>query len=305
LMDGGGSKVLAASPNGTDEMLMFCSNAPMTIFNEGSCKLSFDENACSPYGLDKGWNRPVYTTTNSFLPAVSATLVCGSRGEVTPDPNLDDFFELENRYLDSHFDEKSQRSTVWMNIALNNEDQLRQRVAWALSQIFVVSPNSQSGGKLPENYLHFYDIFVHNALGSYRDVIREVAFHPRMGEMLTYVGSKHTAYGWHWRGDLQFPDENFARELFQLFTTGLVKLNMDGTPVLDRYGNHIKTFDSKDIVSFGRAWTGEFKKSYFCFACLVLPCAHLLSFNTPLSRLLVRPTPREQRGRRPVRGEHT
>jgi hypothetical protein len=52
------------------------------------------------------------------------------------------------------------------------------------------------------------------------------------------------------------PDENFARELFQLFSTGLVKLNMDGTPKRDRYGIPIETFNTKDIVSFGRAWTG-------------------------------------------------
>lgn len=295
-MDGGGSKVLAASPNGTNEMLMFCSNARMTIFNEGSCKLSFDENVCSPYGVAGGWSLTDYTTFASFPPNVNGTLVCGSRAEVAPDPSLDDFFELENRYLDSEFDSQSQRNTVWMNIALNAEDQLRQRVAWALSQIFVLSANSQSGGNMPEMYLHYYDIFVHNALGSYRDVIREVAFHPRMGEMLTYVGSKHTAYSWHNSGDVQFPDENFARELFQLFTTGLVKLNMDGTPVLDKYGNEIKTFNTKDIVSFGRAWTGEFKKRLFCFVCLVLPSAHLLSCNASIPRLLVRSTPWEPRG---------
>jgi hypothetical protein len=52
------------------------------------------------------------------------------------------------------------------------------------------------------------------------------------------------------------PDENFARELFQLFSTGLVKLHMDGTPRLDRYGIPIKTFNTKDVASFGRAWTG-------------------------------------------------
>jgi uncharacterized protein (DUF1800 family) len=79
----------------------------------------------------------------------------------------------------------------------------------------------------------------------------------QMGEMLTYVNSKAAHYKWHQDGELLFPDENYARELFQLFTTGLTRLNMDGTPILDVYSNPIKTFDTKDIVSFGRAWTGR------------------------------------------------
>ena len=108
----------------------------------------------------------------------------------------------------------------------------------------------------------FYDIFVRNGLGNYRDALQEVSYSVKMGEMLTFIGNKATAYGWHPRKVIEYPDENYAREIMQLFTIGLVELNMDGSEVLDNRGFSIKTYDSSDIVSFARAWTGFEQQPY-------------------------------------------
>ena len=102
----------------------------------------------------------------------------------------------------------------------------------------------------------YYDIFVINAFGSYRDILREVSYSPMMGDMLTYYESKSSEYVWKRKGMIQYADENYAREIMQLFSVGLVKLNMDGTPVLDDKGDKIHTYDNDAITEYARVWTG-------------------------------------------------
>ncbi|KAL3937927.1 MAG: hypothetical protein SGBAC_007063 [Bacillariaceae sp.] len=173
------------------------------------------------------------------------TLVCGSQGEVAPDPMEEDYFEInmfDSDTLDTMVQPQSQKQTIWTHFALTAEDQLRQKMAWALSQIVVITPTTLTDNRATEPFLVFYDILVRNGLGNYS---------VKMGEMLTYVSMLTTD-----------PDENYARELMQLFTIGTIRLNMDGTEVLDCSGNPIMTYDSKDIVSFARAWTGFARQPY-------------------------------------------
>ena len=77
-----------------------------------------------------------------------------------------------------------------------------------------------------------------------------------MAEMLTYRDGQSTGYAWNREGILQSPDENFAREIMQLFTIGLYELNQDGTPVLDENGNQIRTYDNDVITEMARVYTG-------------------------------------------------
>lgn len=77
-----------------------------------------------------------------------------------------------------------------------------------------------------------------------------------MAEMLTFLDSKSTSFVLKDTGNKAFPDENFAREIMQLFTIGVHKLNMDGTPVLDAFDNPIPSYENSDIQNFARAWTG-------------------------------------------------
>ena len=90
-----------------------------------------------------------------------------------------------------------------------------------------------------------------HAFGSYRDVLREVAYSPLMAGYLTFLQNKAMAY------DGSFPDENFARELMQLFSIGLYRLHPDGTPLRDAAGEIMGTYTNDDIVTFSRAWTGH------------------------------------------------
>jgi cullin-associated NEDD8-dissociated protein 1 len=98
-----------------------------------------------------------------------------------------------------------------MMVVLQGSDQLRQRVAWALSQILVITPEQINAAFQSESYLNYYDIFVRHAFSDYRSILKEVAYSPMMGEMLSYVNSKSTAFVLWQKGSVSYPDENFAR----------------------------------------------------------------------------------------------
>jgi hypothetical protein len=95
-------------------------------------------------------------------------LVCGSTGEVAPDPTTDDYFDYWSRRIDSSGPEGEQKKTVWTKIALEGEDQLVQRIAFALSQIFAISPAFLAYSSLGEAHMFFYDIFVRQGSKTYR-----------------------------------------------------------------------------------------------------------------------------------------
>ncbi len=125
----------------------------------------------------------------------------------------------------------------------------------ALSQLLVISPSALIPTNT-ETFLAYYDIMVRNAFGSYRNILREIAYSPMMASMLTYYESKSSEHIWIKEGSVQYADENFAREIMQLFTIGLVALNMDGTMKTDAEGKPINTYTNDDIAEYARAWTG-------------------------------------------------
>ncbi len=142
-------------------------------------------------------------------------------------------------------------TTPFARAAIGGPDQLRQRVAFALSQICVVSRRDPNLTDMPMALTDYYDIFVRNAFGNYRDVLREVAFHPVMGRYLSHIGNQKA------RPEInQYPDENFAREVQQLFSIGLWELNSDGTRKLDVNGQPIATYGNAQITEFARVFTG-------------------------------------------------
>lgn len=149
------------------------------------------------------------------------------------------------------FNANDTEKVVWFEAAINAEDQLRQRVAWALSQYFVVGEPGSNHPNTTERYLNFYDIFVREAFGNFRDILSEVTWSPHMGYYLSYIGNKkaNPSQG-------TFPDENYAREVMQLFTIGLWELNEDGTLELDNQGKAIPTYDNNDIAEFAKVFTG-------------------------------------------------
>jgi len=134
------------------------------------------------------------------------------------------------------------------------QDQLRQRVAFALSQIFVVS-SAGVVGEYPKGLVSYYDTLVRGAFGNFRQLLQDVTLHPMMGTYLTYIGNRKERFDS--TGKItQAPDENYAREVMQLFTIGLEQLNLDGTAKKDAGGNPIPTYSNDDVVSLARVFTG-------------------------------------------------
>ena len=154
----------------------------------------------------------------------------------------------DDRGRDNIFDD-----VVWQSM-IGNDDQLRTRMTFALSQI-VVANTRQSGGVRPRRAAFYADALATNAFGNYRDLLDDVTYTPLMAEFLTYMRNRK---GDERRG--RMPDENYAREIMQLFTIGLVELNMDGTPRLDSQGNEIETYTNEDVVGLARVFTGLSEK---------------------------------------------
>jgi len=154
---------------------------------------------------------------------------------------------------------------AWWQYAMTSNDVLRQRIAFALSEFFVVSEKSQLGDS-PYGLTSYYDILLDGAFGNYRDILEEVTYHPGMGIYLTYMNNtkSDTMYNINW--DVSppdtlsvqyiFPDENYAREVMQLFSIGLYMLNPDGTRQKDAQDQDIPTYDNVDIAEFAKIFTG-------------------------------------------------
>lgn len=139
---------------------------------------------------------------------------------------------------------------AWWQTNMTNNDLLRQRVAYALGQILVTSINSdiRDWGEGASSY---HDIFITKAFDNYLDILKTVAKHPVMGYYLSHLNNpaEDIPNNIH-------PDENFAREIMQLFTIGLYQLNQDGTQVLNASGNPIPTYTNIDIKQLARVFTG-------------------------------------------------
>ena len=141
---------------------------------------------------------------------------------------------------------------AWWREAVTGQDQLRQRVAFALSQILVVSDTNASIGSQPVALASYYDTLADNAFGNFRDVLKVTTLHPTMGYWLNMQGNQ--------KGNLQsgyHPNENYAREIMQLFSVGLNRLWPDGSLMLDSHGDLIPTYDQSVITNgFARVFTG-------------------------------------------------
>jgi uncharacterized protein (DUF1800 family) len=139
---------------------------------------------------------------------------------------------------------------LWETFVLG-EDQLRQRVAFALSQIFVISDLSDALFNDARGIMNYHDLMAEHAFGNYRELMKAVTLNPMMGEYLSMVRNEKTDLARNIR-----PDENYARELMQLFTIGLVELNADGSQKLDGEGNPIPTYNQDIIKGFASVFTG-------------------------------------------------
>jgi uncharacterized protein (DUF1800 family) len=142
------------------------------------------------------------------------------------------------------------RQDTWFRHAMLAPDQLRQRVAFALSEILVVSQRGELE-KMPLASADYYDLLARGAFGNFRQLLEDVTLHPAMGVYLNMLGNKKPDPALNIR-----PDENYARELMQLFSIGLVQMNPDGTTPLDQTGEPLPTYDQAVVEGFAHAFTG-------------------------------------------------
>jgi uncharacterized protein (DUF1800 family) len=172
-----------------------------------------------------------FYTSNKYVPAIGAANYCPT----DPDPTCPrDYFSL------------FQLQTDFFKNALTNGDQLRQRVAFALSQIFVTS-----GLDINQAYgMAIYQrTFLDNAFGNFENLLTRVTLSSVMGQYLNMVNNDKPVLGVN-------PNENYARELLQLFSIGLWELNLDGTQLLDATSQPIPTYDQPTVEGFAHVFTG-------------------------------------------------
>lgn len=143
------------------------------------------------------------------------------------------------------------RMAAWLENAIYAPDQLRQRMAFVLSEIFVISEFNDVLGNDPKAVANYYDLLVTHAFGNYRDLLEAVTLSPTMGIYLSMLGNEKPDTTRNIR-----PDENYAREVMQLFTIGLVELENDGSNKVDENGATISTYDQATIKGFAHVFTG-------------------------------------------------
>ena len=137
----------------------------------------------------------------------------------------------------------------WWKLSVTAPDQLRQRVAYALSQILVVSTESSNLNNQPYAIAAYYDVLLNGAFGNFRTLLEQVTLNPGMGEFLDMLKNKKGTTTTN-------PNENFAREVLQLFSVGLYQLHPDGTLKLDSRGLPVATYAQDVIKGFARVFTG-------------------------------------------------
>ena len=137
------------------------------------------------------------------------------------------------------------------NQLITSPDPIRKRLAYALSQFFVVSTNGIEITWRSNAMAAYWDVLNRHALGNFRQLLEDVTLNPAMGVYLSTLDNKKedTRTG-------RVPDENYAREVMQLFTIGLNELNNDGTKKVGTTGQPIETYTSSDVSNLARVFTG-------------------------------------------------
>lgn len=227
-------------------------------------------SACGGGG---GGSDAIGTSANpGALPPPTQTEAARMLGQATFGPNVGAIEQLTSIGYDAWFDDqfnKPQRlhrsyidavqasgvavgqnqffESFWQQ-AITGDDQLRQRVTYALSQMFVVSFQDSNVANYPRGVASYYDTLATHAFGNYRDLLEAVSLHPMMGIYLTSLRNQKES-------GTRVPDENYAREVMQLLSIGLHELNQDGSV---RYSNGapIETYNNHDIAGLAKVFTG-------------------------------------------------
>ena len=143
------------------------------------------------------------------------------------------------------------QTAAWFENALHGTDQLRQRIALALSELMVISGKKQRTRFRGDSLAGYYDLMAKHAFGNFRTLMGDISRSPGMGLFLSHQGNKKYS-----SSSNTHPDENFARELMQLFTMGLWEMNQDGSMIKDSSGNPIPSYTQDDVEELAKVMTG-------------------------------------------------
>ena len=190
---------------------------------------------------------------------------------------------LDYVQLHSNGSNRAPRHEIWWKDVVEGDDQLRQRVAFALSQIFVVSDTGYTLANSQYGITHYYDLLREHAFGNYRELLETVTLNPVMGLYLSMLQNA--------KGDATAStraDENYAREVLQPFSIGLYQLNQDGST------NGSPTFTQDHIEAFARVFTGwnyadagQWNRKLFTNADLISPMRPFESFHDTDEKVLL------------------
>lgn len=147
------------------------------------------------------------------------------------------------------------RQAAWWKIAVTGQDQLRQRVAFALSEILVISDQNATLNAWQEGMANYYDLLARGGFGNFRQLLEDVTLSPMMGIYLSSLRNSKVTFDSK-GAVLTLADENYAREVMQLFTIGLNQLQPDGTIKLDPAGQPMPTYDQTTIGETAKVFTG-------------------------------------------------
>ena len=192
----------------------------------------------------QAWLNEQFNMPQTFgAPAVEQALILDNPPCGASDLKCNTSLFLQNNqgeiYVENEFWQRS----------LPASDQLRQRVAYTLSEMFVITGTTPAVQNMPRGEANYYDLLAADAFGNFRQLLQDVTLSPMMGQFLSMLqndkGNANTD-----------PDENYAREVMQLFTIGLYQLNDDGTRKLDSAGNPIPTYSNNDVMGLAKVFTG-------------------------------------------------
>ncbi len=199
-------------------------------------------------------------------------------------------------------------NSLWWQRVFRGKDQLRQKVAYALSQIIVVSAVSPAGNLLEwrgEGLAYYYDILQRNAFGNYKKLLEDITYSPAMAYYMTYIGSAKydPAKG-------ESPDENYAREIMQMFSIGTSELALDGT-IETKNGRDIPSYTQDDVMNGAKIFTGwsfagngRFDRVAKGGGCYILPVEFYSKYHdTTAKRLLGHDIPANQSGKEDIEAE--
>jgi len=190
--------------------------------------------------LDEQFNTPV----NPLEPAVEQALIVNNPSCASNDVTCNAALFVQNNQDESLF-----QDAFWQH-ALTSNDELRQREVYALTQLFVISSNNTTSiENMPRGEANYLDVLGADAFGNFRQLLEDVTLSPMMGQFLSML---HNDKG----NATTDPDENYAREVMQLFTIGLWQLNDDGSQKLDGSGNPIATYSNTDVQGLAKVFTG-------------------------------------------------